>query len=121
MEQGKSKLTVTAILLKIMASAIKEFPQFNSSINMETKEIIYKKYFNVGIAVDTERGLIVPVIKDVDKKNINNLSIEILQKKLNYNNVPYFSGVATKGIGVSDTLKTIINNVIEDIERRWHA
>ncbi len=77
LEQGKSKLTVTAILLKIMASAIKEFPQFNSSINMETKEIIYKKYFNVGIAVDTERGLMVPVIKDVDKKNINNLSIEM--------------------------------------------
>ncbi|MCH7722414.1 MAG: 2-oxo acid dehydrogenase subunit E2 [Bacteroidetes bacterium] len=77
LEQGKSKLTVTAILLKIMASALKEFPQFNGSINMETKEIIYKKYFNVGIAVDTERGLIVPVIKDVDKKNINNLSKEM--------------------------------------------
>ncbi len=77
LEQGKSKLTVTAILLKIMASALKEFPQFNSSINMETKEIIYKKYFNIGIAVDTERGLIVPVIKDVDKKNINELSIEM--------------------------------------------
>ncbi|MCZ6703136.1 MAG: 2-oxo acid dehydrogenase subunit E2 [Ignavibacteria bacterium] len=77
LEQGKSKLTVTAILLKIMASALKKFPQFNSSINLETKEIIYKKYFNVGIAVDTERGLIVPVIKDVDKKNINELSIKM--------------------------------------------
>jgi pyruvate dehydrogenase E2 component (dihydrolipoamide acetyltransferase) len=76
-KDGKSKLTVTAILLKIIAASLKEFPQFNSSIDMETKEIIYKKYFNIGIAVDTERGLMVPVIKDVDKKNINNLSAEM--------------------------------------------
>ena len=77
LKDGKSKLTVTAILLKIIAAALKNFPQFNSSIDMETKEIIYKKYFNIGIAVDTERGLIVPVIKDADKKNINQLSTEM--------------------------------------------
>ena len=77
LKDGESKLTVTAILLKIIASALKNFPQFNSSIDMETKEIIYKKHFNIGIAVDTERGLIVPVIKDVDKKNINQLSTEM--------------------------------------------
>jgi pyruvate dehydrogenase E2 component (dihydrolipoamide acetyltransferase) len=74
---GKSKLTVTAILLKIISAALKNFPQFNSSINMETKEIIFKKYFNIGIAVDTEHGLMVPVVKDVDKKNINWLSAEM--------------------------------------------
>jgi len=77
LKDGKSKLTVTAILLKIIAASLKEFPQFNSSIDMKTKEIIYKKYFNIGIAVDTERGLMVPVIKDVDKKNINDLSAEM--------------------------------------------
>lgn len=77
LKDGKSKLTVTAILLKIIAAALRNFPQFNSSIDMETKEIIYKKYFNIGIAVDTERGLIVPVIKDVNKKNINQLSSEM--------------------------------------------
>ena len=77
LKDGKSKLTVTAILLKIIAAALKNFPQFNSSIDMETKEIIYKKYFNIGIAVDTERGLMVPVIKEVDKKNINDLSAEM--------------------------------------------
>ena len=77
LKDGKSKLTVTAILLKIIAAALKNFPQFNSSIDMETKEIIYKNYFNIGIAVDTERGLIVPVIKDADKKNINQLSTEM--------------------------------------------
>ena len=77
LNDGESKLTVTAILIKITAAALKNFPQFNSSIDMESKEIIYKKYFNVGIAVDTERGLIVPVIKNVDKKNINQLSTEM--------------------------------------------
>ena len=77
LKDGKSKLTVTAILLKIIGAALENFSQFNSSIDMETKEIIYKKYFNIGIAVDTERGLMVPVIKDVDKKNINDLSTEM--------------------------------------------
>ena len=77
LKDSKSKLTVTAILLKIIAASLKEFPQFNSSIDMETKEIIYKKYFNIGIAVDTERGLMVPVIKDVDKKYINDLMAEM--------------------------------------------
>jgi pyruvate dehydrogenase E2 component (dihydrolipoamide acetyltransferase) len=71
------KLTVTVILLKIITTALEKFPQFNSSIDMETKEIIYKNYFNVGIAVDTEHGLIVPVVKDVDKKNLTELSNEI--------------------------------------------
>ena len=71
------KLTVTAILLKIVTGALKKFPQFNSSIDMSSKTITYKKYFNIGIAVDTEYGLIVPVIKDVDKKNLTELSIEM--------------------------------------------
>ena len=77
MEKDNGKLTVTAILLKIISSALHKFPQFNSSIDMEKKEIIYKKYFNVGIAVDTEHGLLVPVIKDVDKKNLTELTNEM--------------------------------------------
>ena len=76
-EKEGGKLTVTSILLKIIYAALKEFPQFNSSINMDTKQIIYKKYFNIGVAVDTERGLIVPVIKNVDKKKLVQLSIEL--------------------------------------------
>ncbi|MCW8848478.1 MAG: dihydrolipoyllysine-residue acetyltransferase [Melioribacteraceae bacterium] len=76
-EAAGGKLTVTAILLKIMASALKKFPQFNASVDMDNKEIIYKDYFNVGIAVDTENGLIVPVVKDVDKKNIIQLAVEL--------------------------------------------
>lgn len=78
-EEKGAKLTVTAILLKIIASALKNFPQFNSSADMNSKEIIYKKYFNIGVAVDTDRGLIVPVIRDVDKKNILELSVELAQ------------------------------------------
>ncbi|MEN8194872.1 MAG: 2-oxo acid dehydrogenase subunit E2, partial [Bacteroidota bacterium] len=71
------KLTVTAILLKVIAGALAKFPQFNASVDMGNKSIIYKKYFNIGIAVDTEKGLLVPVIRDVDKKNITQLSVEL--------------------------------------------
>jgi len=60
-----------------VASALKAFPQFNASIDMGSEEIIYKRYINVGIAVDTDRGLLVPVIRDVDKKNIIELAVEL--------------------------------------------
>jgi len=76
-EAKGGKLTVTAILLKVISAALKKFPQFNSSIDMNTYEVIYKDYFNVGIAVDTDRGLIVPVVKNVDKKSIIDLSVEL--------------------------------------------
>lgn len=78
-EDAGGKLTITAILLKVIASALKVFPQFNASIDIEKNEIIYKKYINIGVAVDTERGLLVPVIRDVDKKNITQLSIELAE------------------------------------------
>ena len=76
-EVAGGKLTVTAILLKVLASALKTFPQFNASIDMAKNEIIYKKYYHVGVAVDTDRGLLVPVIRDVDKKNILQLSVDL--------------------------------------------
>ncbi len=78
-EATGGKLTVTAILVKIISSALKLFPQFNSTVDMKSQEIIYKKYYNIGIAVDTPRGLLVPVIKDVDKKNILELSAEMVE------------------------------------------
>lgn len=74
-EAAGSKLTVTAILLKVVASALKVFPNFNCSIDAEKAEIIYKDFYNLGIAVDTEKGLVVPVIKDADQKNM----VEIAQ------------------------------------------
>jgi pyruvate dehydrogenase E2 component (dihydrolipoamide acetyltransferase) len=76
-EQAGGKLTITSILLKVVASALKEFPIFNASVDAEREEIIYKKYFNVAVAVDTDRGLLVPVIRDVDKKSILELSVEL--------------------------------------------
>jgi pyruvate dehydrogenase E2 component (dihydrolipoamide acetyltransferase) len=76
-KNSEIKLTVTAILVKIIVEALKKFPQFNSSIDMEKKEIIYKNYFNIGVAVDTEFGLIVPVIKNSDKKSLTEISIEM--------------------------------------------
>lgn len=76
-EKAGGKLTITSILIKVLTSALKTFPQLNSSIDMEKKDIIYKKYFNIGIAVDTEHGLIVPVLKNVDQKNLTELSVEL--------------------------------------------
>jgi pyruvate dehydrogenase E2 component (dihydrolipoamide acetyltransferase) len=76
-EAAGGKLTMTAIALKIIASALKVFPQFNASIDMENEEIVIKKYIHVGVAVDTERGLLVPVIRDVDQKNIIELAVEL--------------------------------------------
>ncbi len=76
-EKDGVKLTVTGILVKVLIEALKKFPQFNSSVDMEKKEIIYKKYFNIGIAVDTEHGLIVPVIKNADQKSLTEISIEM--------------------------------------------
>jgi len=78
-EAAGGKLTVTAILLKVIASALKTFPQFNASVDMVRSEIVYKKYIHVGVAVDTDRGLLVPVIRDVDEKNILQISIELSQ------------------------------------------
>ncbi len=71
------KLTITPFLLKVMASALKNFSQFNASIDTNTNEIIYKKYCHIGVAVDTDRGLFVPIIRDVDQKSITELADEL--------------------------------------------
>jgi len=76
-EAAGGKLTLTAILLKIIEAALRKYPQFNASLDLEKQEIIYKKFFNIGVAVDTEHGLLVPVIKNVDQKNITQISVEL--------------------------------------------
>jgi pyruvate dehydrogenase E2 component (dihydrolipoamide acetyltransferase) len=78
-EQAGGKMTVTAIALKVCSAALKVFPQFNATIDMEKEEIIYKQYISIGVAADTDRGLLVPVIRDVDKKNIVELAVELSQ------------------------------------------
>ena len=72
-----AKLTPTVLALKAIITALKTFPQFNASLDAGANEIILKHYYNLGIAVDTERGLLVPVIKDVDRKDILELALEL--------------------------------------------
>jgi pyruvate dehydrogenase E2 component (dihydrolipoamide acetyltransferase) len=72
-----AKITPTAMLLKIVAAALKRFPDFNSSLDTANFEIIRKKYVNIGVAVDTENGLLVPVIKNADQKSVIELAKEL--------------------------------------------
>ena len=76
-EKAGTKLTPTAILLKITVAALKKFPDFNSSIDFSTNEVVRKKFYNVGVAVDTPRGLVVPVIKNCESKGIIELAVEL--------------------------------------------
>ena len=78
-EAAGGNLTVTSIAVKVIAAALKVFPQFNASIDLAADEIVYKKYVNIGVAVDTDRGLLVPVIRNADSKNIIQLSVELSQ------------------------------------------
>ena len=70
-------LSLTVFALKAAAAALKAFPRFNASLDMEAGEIILKKYYHIGVAVDTDRGLLVPVIRDVDCKSITELAGEL--------------------------------------------
>ncbi len=78
-EAAGGKLTMTAILLKIVAAALKNFPKFNASLDLAQGELILKQYYHIGVAVDTDRGLLVPVIRDADRKNIIQLAVELGQ------------------------------------------
>jgi pyruvate dehydrogenase E2 component (dihydrolipoyllysine-residue acetyltransferase) len=78
-EAAGGNLTVTAIAVKVVASALRVFPHVNASIDLAADEIIVKKYVNIGVAVDTDRGLLVPVIKNADQKNIVQLAVELAQ------------------------------------------
>ncbi len=73
------KLTLTAVLVKIVAEALRHFPKFNASIDMANEQMILKKYVNIGIAVDTEKGLLVPVLKNADRKSIIAISEELTE------------------------------------------
>ena len=70
-------LTITALTIQVLTDALKKFPQFNASLDVEREEIIYKHYINIGVAVDTDRGLLVPVIKNADQKSLVELAEEI--------------------------------------------
>lgn len=76
LEKG-GKLTLTSMLIKILSRALEKFPKFNASIDPLNNQVIYKEYVNIGIAVDTPQGLMVPVIRNANKKTITELSIEL--------------------------------------------
>ena len=71
------QLTMMPILLKVVAGALREFPRLNASIDVASEEIVYRRYVHVGVATDTDHGLIVPVVRNADEKSITQLSIEI--------------------------------------------
>ncbi len=72
------KLTGLVFIIKALTAALKQFPQFNSSLSADGQSLVYKKYFNIGIAVETPNGLVVPVIRDADKMSLNQLSAELV-------------------------------------------
>ena len=76
---GDPKLTLLPFVIKAVHASMKRYPQFNSSFDQANSEIIYKDYFHFGIAVDTPRGLVVPVVRDVDRKSIRDLAVELIE------------------------------------------
>lgn len=78
-EAAGGKLTITAMFMKIVAAALKQFPSLNATIDMETAEIEYHNYYHLGCAADTPRGLVVPVLRDVDLKNIIEIAVELTE------------------------------------------
>ena len=78
-EKNGTKITYLPIVMKALIATIKEYPQFNASIDDAASQIVYKKYFNIGFAADTPNGLVVPVIKNADQKTILEISKEIIE------------------------------------------
>ena len=76
-EKAGGKLTMTAILLKVVAGAVRRNPKFGASLDLERQQVIYKDYVNLGVAVDTPNGLLVPVLKDADRKSITEIVLEL--------------------------------------------
>jgi pyruvate dehydrogenase E2 component (dihydrolipoamide acetyltransferase) len=73
------KLTGLVFIIKALVAAMKQFPQFNSSLSADGQSLIFKKYFNIGIAVETPNGLVVPVIRDADTMSLNQLSEQLVE------------------------------------------
>ncbi len=78
-EAADTKLTVTAILVKVVAEALKRHPRFNASLDEESEEVVFKDFINVGVAVDSDRGLLVPVIHNADKRSVMDIAKRLSQ------------------------------------------
>jgi pyruvate dehydrogenase E2 component (dihydrolipoamide acetyltransferase) len=96
----KISVTPLAFIIRAVVKALKEYPNFNASLDLKNEKIIYKKYYHVGIAVDTPHGLMVPKIRDADKKDITALGKELkklskLSSELKINKKEFFGGSMT--------------------------
>ena len=111
------KITMTAIMIKAVVGALRAFPKVNSSIDMESGELVLKKYYNIGVAVDTPNGLVVPVIKNCDQKNVlqvasemTELAIKARDRKLKTSDMQGASFTITNLGGIGGTYFTPIVN-----------
>ncbi|MBK1619262.1 hypothetical protein CKO42_12610 [Lamprobacter modestohalophilus] len=77
-EEAGGKLTLTVLVLKALVGALKTFPRFNASLDVDDDSILLKHYYNIGVAVDTGQGLLVPVLRDVDRKSVIELAVELV-------------------------------------------
>ena len=96
----KIKVTPLAFIIRAVVKALKDFPNFNTSLDLEREKLIYKKYYHVGIAVDTPHGLMVPKIRNADKKDITTLGKDLkkiskLASELKINKKEFFGGSIT--------------------------
>lgn len=114
------KITMTVLALKAVITALKSFPHVNSSLDTTTNELILKRYYNIGIAVDTEQGLLVPVVRDADKKSIWELAAEVAElankarnRKLTLNDMQGGTFTITNLGGIGGTFFTPIVNYPE--------
>jgi len=76
-ERRGGKLTMTVLVIKALVAALKQFPRFNTSLDTESDELIYKEYYDIGVAVATDAGLLVPVLREVDRKDVFELASEL--------------------------------------------
>ena len=96
----KISVTPLAFIIRAVVKALKDYPNFNASLDLEKEKIIYKKYYHIGIAVDTPHGLMVPKIRDADKKDITGIGKELkkvsmLSRELKINKKEFFGGSIT--------------------------
>ncbi|MCA9053611.1 MAG: 2-oxo acid dehydrogenase subunit E2 [Planctomycetaceae bacterium] len=120
MGKNGPKVTMTAIAIKALTTCLQGFPKFNASLDPETNEIVYKRYYNVGCAVDTPNGLLVPVVKDCDKKSIleiaagiNELAEKARDRKLSMDSMQGATCTVTNLGGIGGTAFTPIVNYPE--------
>jgi pyruvate dehydrogenase E2 component (dihydrolipoamide acetyltransferase) len=117
-QDGKGpKLTVTAFAIKAAAIALKEFPTFNSSLDLASNQLVLKRHYHVGVAVDTENGLLVPVLRDVNRKSVAEIATEMAavaerarQRKLDGNELKGGTFTVTNLGGIGGTAFTPIVN-----------